>query len=222
VVSVSRSRQDDLAERPELIPIVADVSDAAAVASVVKQAVAKFQGLDILVSNAGLLVEKTIEHTTEDEWDRIMGTNLKGVFLCARAAIPEMRRGGGGSIVNVGSYVAFACDPGLACYAASKGGVHALSRAIAIDHGKDGIRCNTLAPGWIATQMTEAYLDSLPDPAAAREGLDRIHPLGRRGQPADMARLAVWLASDESSFVTGQVITSDGGLTAQAPQPGVS
>jgi meso-butanediol dehydrogenase/(S,S)-butanediol dehydrogenase/diacetyl reductase len=202
-----------------LIFVPADVSKAAEVDAVIGQAVDRFGGLDVLVNNAGMQLEKTIEQTTEEEWDRVMAVNLKGVFLCARAALTPMRARGGGSIINIGSYDGFAADPGLAAYCASKGGVHALSRAIAVDHGNDGIRCNTICPGWIATEMAEAYLASLPDPAAARRALTSIHPVGRIGRPADIAHLATWLASDESAFITGQQFVADGGLTARAPQP---
>jgi NAD(P)-dependent dehydrogenase (short-subunit alcohol dehydrogenase family) len=178
-----------------------------------------FGGLDILVNNAGLQLERKIEHTTEEEWDRVIAVNLKSVFLCSRAAIPLMRRRGGGSIVNIGSYDGFVADPNLAAYCAAKGGVHALTRAVAVDHGRDGIRCNAICPGWIETDMLEAYYRSLPDPAAARQKINEIHPAGRTGKPADIASLALWLASDEAAFVTGQLFTADGGLTAQAPQP---
>ena len=185
----------------------------------VKAATSTFGGVDILVNNAAIQVEKTVEHTTEAEWDRLMATNLKGVFLCARAVIPEMRKRGGGSIINLGSYDGIVTDPGLACYCASKGGVHTLTKAMAVDHAKDRIRSNAIAPGWIATEMTEAYLNSLSDPEAVRRGLSRIHPLGRIGRPSDIASLALFLASDEAAFVTGQVMVCDGGLTAMPPQP---
>ena len=202
-----------------LLFLTADVSRAADVARVFAACHERFGGLDILVNNAGIQLEKTFEETTEEEWDRVMAVNLKGVFLSARAAIGPMRRRGGGSIVNIGSYDGFLADPGLAAYCASKGGVHALTRAIAVDHGKDSIRCNAICPGWIETEMVEAYLASLPDPGAARASVASIHPLGRTGQPADIANLALWLASDESAFVTGQQFVADGGLTARAPQP---
>lgn len=179
----------------------------------------RFGGVDILVNNAGLQLERTIEHTSEEEWDRVMAVNLKSVFLCSRAAIPLMRGRGGGSIVNIGSYDGFVADPNLAAYCASKGGVHALTRAVAVDHGRDGIRCNAICPGWIETDMLEAYYKSLPDPTAARSRINQIHPVGRTGKPDDIANLALWLASDEAAFVTGQLFTADGGLTAQAPQP---
>jgi NAD(P)-dependent dehydrogenase (short-subunit alcohol dehydrogenase family) len=144
---------------------------------------------------------------------------VKAIFLCARAALAPLRRRGGGSIINIGSYDGFVADPGLAAYCASKGAVHALTRALAVDHGKDGIRCNVICPGWIETEMAAAYLDSMADPAAARARLTSIHPLGRTGQPTDIASLALWLASAESAFITGQQFVADGGLTARAPQP---
>ena len=220
VVAMARKPLEQALHPAEkLLYLTADVSRAADVARVFSCCQERFGGLDILVNNAGIQLEKTFEETTEEEWDRVMAVNLKGVFLSARAAIAPMRRRGGGSIVNIGSYDGFLADPGLAAYCASKGGVHALTRAIAVDHGKDGIRCNAICPGWIETEMVEAYLASLPDPGAARASVASIHPLGRTGQPADIADLALWLASDESAFVTGQQFVADGGLTARAPQP---
>jgi meso-butanediol dehydrogenase/(S,S)-butanediol dehydrogenase/diacetyl reductase len=202
-----------------LLWLRADVSNAQDVERLFAAAADRFGGIDILVNNAGLQLERTIEQTSEAEWDRVMAVNLKSVFLCSRAAIPALRRRGGGAIVNIGSYDGFVADPNLAAYCASKGGVHALTRAIAVDHGKDSIRCNAICPGWIETDMLEAYYWSLPDPAEARRKISAVHPAGRTGKPADIAALALWLASDEAAFVTGQLFTADGGLTAQAPQP---
>ncbi len=220
VLATARSKPvRPLPDNVNLVFLAADAARAGDAADVVAKAVDRFGGLDVLVNNAGIQLEKTIEHTSEEEWDRVLAVNLKSVFLYARAALAPMRRRGGGSIVNIGSYDGFVADPGLAAYCASKGGVHALSRAIAVDHGQDGIRCNVICPGWIETEMAEAYLASQPDPAAARRALTSIHPVGRTGQPADIAGLAAWLASDESAFVTGQLFVADGGLTARAPQP---
>jgi NAD(P)-dependent dehydrogenase (short-subunit alcohol dehydrogenase family) len=219
VVTAARSEPETSWPRtPQLQWLRADVSKASDVEGLFAAA-ERLGGVDILVNNAGLQLERTIEHTSEEEWDCVMAVNLKSVFLCSRAAIPAMRRRGGGSIVNIGSYDGFVADPNLAAYCASKGGVHALSRAVAVDHGRDGIRCNAICPGWIETDMLEAYYRSLPDPAAARARIAQIHPAGRTGRPEDIANLALWLASDEAAFVTGQLFTADGGLTAQAPQP---
>jgi NAD(P)-dependent dehydrogenase (short-subunit alcohol dehydrogenase family) len=220
VVATARNApQQPFSESENVLFLAADVSRGTDVEKVFARCQDRFGDPDILVNNAGIQVEKTIETTTEEEWDRIMAVNLKAVFLCARAALAPMRRRGGGSIINIGSYDGFVADPGLAAYCASKGGVHALTRAIAVDHGKDGIRCNAICPGWIETEMAGAYLDSMADPTAARARLASIHPLGRTGQPADIAGLALWLASAESAFITGQQFVADGGLTARAPQP---
>jgi NAD(P)-dependent dehydrogenase (short-subunit alcohol dehydrogenase family) len=125
----------------------------------------------------------------------------------------------GGSIVNIGSVEGFAADPHLGAYCASKGGVHAMTRSIAVDFGRDRIRCNAICPGWIKTEMTERYFQRLPDAGAAERAIVAQHPIGRVGTPADIASLAVWLGSDEASFATGQLYVLDGGLTAQIPFP---
>ena len=192
-----------------------DVGREAEVRAIFKHTLGRFGRLDVLVNNAAVQIEKDIEHTSEAEWDALMAVNLKGVFLCCREALAPMRAVGGGSIINVGSYDGFVADPGLAAYCASKGGVHALSRAVAVDHGKDGIRCNVICPGWIRTEMMDAYLRSLP--SGAERAIVGQHLLGRLGRPEDIANLALWLASDESAFATGQLYVHDGGLTAHAP-----
>jgi NAD(P)-dependent dehydrogenase (short-subunit alcohol dehydrogenase family) len=220
VATSARKPPTDLPQNPNLLFLIADVSKAADVESLFAHTLERFGGLDILVNNAGIQVEKTIEQTSEAEFDRVIAVNLKGIFLCAKAALAPMRRRGGGSIVNIGSYDGFAADPGLAVYCASKGGAHALSRAIAVDHGVDGIRCNTISPGWIKTEMADAYIDSLPNPALARAKLASLHPVGRMGKPRDIAECALFLASDAAAFISGQEFVVDGGLTARAPQAG--
>ena len=199
--------------------IAADVARTEDAARIVAYAVERFGGLDILVNNAGIQLQKSLEETSEAEWDEVMAVNVKGIFLCTRAALPALRSRGGGAIVNIGSYDGFLADPNFSAYCASKGAVHALTRAMAIDLGKDGIRCNVICPGWIETEMVEDYIAHLPDPAAARASIESLHPVGRTGRPADIASLALWLASDESSFFTGQEFVADGGFTARAPQP---
>ena len=192
-----------------------DVGRAADVRAIFEHTLRRFGRLDVLVNNAAVQIEKDIEHTSEAEWDALLAVNLKGVFLCCREALAPMRAAGGGSIINVGSYDGFVADPGLAAYCASKGGVHALSRAIAVDHGKEGIRCNVICPGWIRTEMMDAYLRS--QTPEAEDAIVGQHLLGRLGRPEDIANLALWLASDESAFATGQLYVHDGGLTAHAP-----
>ncbi len=195
----------------------ADISDPAQVAALFEQAVAHFGRVDVLVNNAGVQLEKTLADTSEEDWDWLMGINLKGVFLCSRAAIRQMQGQGGGVILNLGSVSGQIADYGLAAYCASKAGVHGLTRAIAVDHGPDGIRCNAICPGWIRTEMLDQTFAMSDDPAdAERRALGR-HPLGRLGRPEDIAAMAVWLASDEASFVSGQFFTVDGALTAASP-----
>ena len=202
-----------------VIWVPGDVSSASHASTVVETARERLGGIDILVNNAAMQIEKTIIETSEDEWNAIFGVNVGSVFLFCRESIPVMMRQGGGTIINVGSYDGFVADPGLAAYCATKGAVHALSRAIAVDHGADGIRCNVICPGWIRTDMMDAYLASVPDPVEAARTLDANQPVGRIGQPVDIAVLALFLASDEAAFTTGQLFVCDGGLTAKAPQP---
>jgi len=157
----------------------ADVSKAADVQHLIRPAVVRMGGLDILVNNAGVEIEKTVEDTSEAEWDRLIDINLKGVFLCCKYAIAPMRESGGGSIINMGSYSGFLADPELAAYCASKGGVQALSRAVAVDHGKDGIRSNVICPGWIRTEMMAQYLGSQSETTDVERALLAEHPGGR-------------------------------------------
>ncbi len=172
--------------------------------------------LDILANVAGVQVERNVVDTTLEQFDWIVATNLRGVFICCRHAIPYMRSQGRGVIVNIGSISGMFGDPGLAVYAATKGGVHALTRAITVDHGHEGIRCNAILPGWIKTELTAQFLAQARDPAAAERAAAREHPVGRVGLPEDIANAALWLASSESAFVAGQLIGVDGGMSARS------
>ena len=166
--------------------------------------------------------EKTVVNSTDADWNQLMGTNARGVFLVCRRFIPIMSASDGGSIINIGSISGEHADPTMALYNASKAFVAGLTRSIAVDHGAEGIRCNTICPGWIMTGMVDAAFSLASDPAASKaDGLAR-HPVGRWGQPEDIAAAAVWLGSDQSTFTTGQSITVDGGLVAASPlQPGL-
>jgi NAD(P)-dependent dehydrogenase (short-subunit alcohol dehydrogenase family) len=195
----------------------ADISDPAQVTALFEQAVAHFGRVDVLVNNAGVQLEKTLAETSEEDWDWLMGINLKGLFLCSRAAIRQMQHQGGGVILNLGSVSGQIADYGLAAYCASKAGVHGLTRAIAVDHGPEGIRCNAICPGWIRTEMVDQAFALADDPAAAERRALARHPLGRMGAPEDIAAMAACLADDEASFVSGQFFTVDGALTAASP-----
>ena len=195
-----------------------DVADAAQADALVAAAVEAFGRVDVVVNNAGVQVEKTLADTTDEDFDYLMGVNVRGVFNVCRAAVRQMRdQPQGGVIINVGSVAGNVCDHGMALYNASKAAVHGLTRSIAIDHGAEGIRCNAVLPGWIATPMAESVFDLAADPAAARDAAVERHPVGRLGRPADVAALVLWLTSDEASFVSGSLFTIDGGLTAQTP-----
>lgn len=207
-------RPDDLPEACDWVAL--DVSDPKAVKDLAEK---MDGGLDILVNNAGVQVEKTVTSSTDEDWDYVMGVNARGVFNMCRALIPKMK---GGSIINIGSISGQVADPSMALYNASKAFVHGLTRSIAVDHGQEGIRCNAICPGWIETGMLEAGFQLARNPDAAMADALRRHPVGRFGRPEDVAAIAVWLASDESSFATGQLFTVDGGMTAASPlNPGL-
>src|SRR5215216_296812 len=167
-----------------------------------------YGALHILVNNAGILIRKSIEETTEDDWDRIMAVNVKGVFLGTKYAIPAMRRAGGGSIINISSTAGLVGSPyGSSAYTATKGAVRLFTKATAVQHAKENIRCNSVHPGPIATDMIK---DMLENTAAWQERLRRL-PMGRVGTADDVAYGVLYLASDESSYVTGSELVIDGG-----------
>jgi NAD(P)-dependent dehydrogenase (short-subunit alcohol dehydrogenase family) len=174
-------------------------------------------GLTSIVANAAVQYEETIEDTPPEEWDRVLGVNLRSVYLGARAAIPRMRRRGGGSIVNIASVNGFWVEPALGAYCAAKGGVINLTRAIALENGRYGIRCNCICPGYIDTGMAQRYFDSQADADAARAEAGHLHALGRIGRPEEIAAMALFLASDESGFCTAAPFIVDGGLSAGVP-----
>jgi NAD(P)-dependent dehydrogenase (short-subunit alcohol dehydrogenase family) len=175
-------------------------------------AVSRFGALNVLVNNAGIGAASRIEDTEATAWDRVMEVNAKGVFLGTKAAIPAMRRAGGGSIVNISSQLGLVgMDDSSPQYTASKGAVRLLTKTTALQYAREGIRCNSVHPGPIVTPMTERRR---ADPAVYQRMLSRI-PLGRYGEPDEVAYAVLYLASDESAFVTGSELVIDGGWTAQ-------
>ena len=190
-----------------------------AIPQAVGDAAASLNALYILVNNAGVHVEMTVVDSTDDDWDHVMNTNARGVFNTCRALIPLMNAGG--SIINIGSISGNVADPSMALYNASKAFVHGLTRSIAVDHGPR-IRCNAICPGWIETGMLDAGFELAADPARAKADALERHAVRRFGHPRDIAAMAVWLASDEAGFATGQLFTLDGGMTAASPlNPGL-
>ena len=196
----------------ECLYVHLDVTSEESWGSAVAETVNRFGKLDILVNNAGVVSRVSLEDLDVDEWDRVMDINSKGVFLGTKAAIPEMRRSGGGSIVNISSISGIAGQSYVsAVYNASKGAVRIFTKSTAIQYASEGIRANSIHPGPIDTPMT-AFRQG--DPQAVADSIGRI-PLGRNGVPDDVAYGVLYLASDESSFVTGSELVIDGGFIAQ-------
>ncbi len=181
-------------------------------------------GLDVLVNAAGIEIEKTIEDTSLEEWRRSFAVNVDGMFLTSKYALPLLRKSDGASVINFGSYDGFIADPGLAAYCATKGAVHALTKAMACDHGPEGIRVNAVCPGYVDTPMLQSFFegDGSGGGGATIETLKQavrdVHPTKTYGTPDDVANLVLWLASDEARYASGQLWVLDGGLSAQVQQ----
>ena len=199
--------------------IEADLSQPDSYAQIAESIRKQFDSVDILVNNAGFMFEKSLDDMQLDDWNRMLAVNLTAPVFLSKALLPLMRGNEGGSIIHIGSIEGLAANPEHAAYCASKGGVHALTKAMAVDLGKDRIRVNAIAPGWIRSDLSDDYINAQQDPAAAWEDLYKMHPSGRIGEPADVGKLAAYLASDDSAFVTGQVIVIDGGRTSKLPLP---
>ncbi|HEX9129875.1 MAG TPA: glucose 1-dehydrogenase [Gemmatimonadaceae bacterium] len=194
-----------------------DVADEAEWDQVMRTVVERYKKLDVLVNNAGVALARDVEHTTLEEWRRLMSINLDGVFLGTKHAVQTMKANRSGSIVNLSSIEGLVGDPNLAAYNASKGGVRLLTKSAALYCAKAGynIRVNSVHPGYIWTPMVENYLKSQGDVAQGRKLLDSLHPVGHVGEPDDIAYGVLYLASDEAKFVTGTELVIDGGYTAQ-------
>ncbi len=173
----------------------------------------RFDPIDILVNNAGVEFYKPVTTTTEAEWDGLMDANLKGVFLCSKAVIPHLRKPGA-AIVNIASELGLVAEANVAAYCASKGGVVMLTKAMAVDHGREGVRVNALCPGPVATELLEGVFQASADPEGLRRAFEQRIVLGRLGRPDEVAQAAVFLASEASSFMTGASLVLDGGWTA--------
>jgi NAD(P)-dependent dehydrogenase (short-subunit alcohol dehydrogenase family) len=194
--------------------VTCDISKSDDTRGAVEQVEEEFGGIHVLVNNAGALSVSTVETIAEEEWDRVIQTNLKGPFLMSRAVLPALRRAGGGSIVNVGSVLGLVAMKDRAAYCASKGGLTLLTKAMALDHAHEKIRVNCICPSLVETDLVKELFSSSQQGQAARETRIAGIPLGRIGKPEDIAELAVFLGSDESSWVTGTAIPVDGGLMA--------
>jgi NAD(P)-dependent dehydrogenase (short-subunit alcohol dehydrogenase family) len=198
----------------QAMAVVCDGTRRAAVEKALAAADARFGKINVVVNNAGAVVVADAGHTSDEDWGRLIATNLTGTFLVSRAALPVLRRSGGGSIVNIGSILGVVARKDRAAYCASKGGVTLLTKAMALDHAHENIRVNCICPTIVETELGLESIAATPDPAAERRKRALEIPMGRMGRPEDVAHLAVYLASEESSWVTGAALPLDGGLTA--------
>ena len=189
-----------------------DVSDSAQVQAMIAEAVTHFGRIDVLVNNAGYHLSKPVEHTTEDEWDYIINTNLKSTFLCSKYAIPHLRATAG-CIINISSMVGVVGQSNAGAYSASKGGQVAMTMNMALDLAADQVRVNAICPGWVETPLVEDWFNQQDDPEASRKYIYGAHPLGRIGTVDEVGRAAVFLACADSSFLSGTALHLDGALT---------
>ena len=203
---------------PECDHIKADLSNPSSASMIIDHVIEKTGRLDVLVNNAGIMLEGGVDTMALDDWMLTLNINLTAPFLLIKAALPFLIKSGG-SIVNVGSIEGLGANPNHAAYAASKAGLHGLTKAVAVDHGPDGVRCNAVAPGWIDTDLNHEFINTMPDPDAFRRDIGSIHPVGRTGTPEEVAGLITFLASEDASFITGQIYTADGGRMTKLSLP---
>ncbi|MFZ0862312.1 MAG: SDR family oxidoreductase [Candidatus Sulfotelmatobacter sp.] len=196
------------------IVIEADIAKKPDIDRALEQTASHFGGLSTLVNNAGVLHIGTAEQITEEQWDETFNVNVRGLWRLSTAALPYLRKAGGGSIINIASVLGINGARNRAAYASSKAAVVLLTKCMAIDHGPENIRVNAICPGFVETKLTEAVFSQAPDPQAVRRERIAVHPIGRLGQPEDIAGLAVFLASEESAWMTGAALPVDGGYLA--------
>ena len=213
--TVARTAEAIKEQGGSAVAVTADVSTAEGNGRMVAEAVAAFGGLDVLHANAAVQVMARIEDTAPEDWDRVHATNLRGVFLGIKACLPALRSRGGGSIVITASLLGIVGDPDLPAYGAAKGGLRAMCRSLATSLGPDNIRVNTICPGDVETPLLKEFFDFQPDPEEARRQITDRYPLRRFATPRDVANVAVFLASDDASYLTGIDVVVDGGLLAR-------
>jgi NAD(P)-dependent dehydrogenase (short-subunit alcohol dehydrogenase family) len=205
-----------LASGGQAIAVETDVASPQSVSRLVEETIRAFGRVNVLMNNAAIQVNKRIEDTTFEEWNRQMAVNVGGVFLCSKHFLPSLRATRG-AIINMSSVNGTFVEPMCAGYCATKAAILGFTKAIAIDHGREGIRVNAICPGYIDAGLAEGYFLAQPDPDAARKQAGKLHALARIGRPEEVARVAVFLASDEASFMTGAAVAVDGGFSSGLP-----
>jgi NAD(P)-dependent dehydrogenase (short-subunit alcohol dehydrogenase family) len=213
--SAQATTQEILEMSGAALAIKADVGNVDQVNAFVARAVETWGRIDVLVNNAGVNLPGVFHEVSDATINLTLDVNLKGPMYASRAAIPHMLKQGSGSIVNISSVNGLVSEPFLAVYSASKGGVVMLTRGIALDYAAQGIRCNCICPGWVDTPINYAHADMMGGLEKIYANIGQFQPIGRPGEPREIAHLALFLASDEASFITGSVISADGGMTAQ-------
>jgi NAD(P)-dependent dehydrogenase (short-subunit alcohol dehydrogenase family) len=192
-----------------------DVSDSDQIDACISRCLELYGSIDVLVNNAGVNIPGVLHEVTNEVIDKTLDVNVKGAIYGCRAALPHMLRQGGGSIVNISSVNGLVSEPFLAVYSASKGAIVMLTKGVALDYAKQKIRCNAICPGWVDTPINYAHAEMLGGLEKVYASIDSFQPIGRPGEPREIAHLALFLASDEASFITGAIIAADGGMTAQ-------
>ncbi len=192
-----------------------DISDSSACESIVSHCVEKYGAIDILVNNAGVNLPGVFHEVSNETIDRTLNVNVKGAMYLTRAALPHMLKNSRGSIVNMSSVNGLVSEPFLSVYSASKGAIVMFTRGIALDYAKTGIRCNAICPGWVDTPINHAHAKMLGGLDHVYKTIDSFQPIGRPGTSREIANVVLFLASDESSFMTGSIVSADGGMTAQ-------
>ncbi len=198
------------------LAVTTDVADSQSVQALVNATLERFHAVHVLMNNAAIQVNKRIENTSPEEWARQMAVNVGGVFLCSKYFLPHLRATRG-SVVNMSSVNGTFVEPMCAGYCATKAAILGFTKALAIDHGREGIRVNAICPGYIDAGLAEGYFLAQPNPDAARVQAGKLHALGRIGKPGEVARVAVFLASDDASFMTGAAVAVDGGFSSGLP-----
>ena len=231
VVAADLSDQGSLLDRPTVAGhfVQLDVTSEQSVIACMEHVQERYGHINILVNAAGIEIEETIENTSLEQWNKTFAVNVTGTFLTSKYALPLLRESvpssaAGASIINFGSYDGYIADPALAAYCASKGAVHALTKAMACDHGPQGIRVNAVCPGYVNTPMLQSFFNGEGSGAEGdnidelQQAVRDIHPLRTYGEPEDIANMVNWLASDEARYASGQLFIIDGGLSAQVQQ----